>query len=208
MDITYNRYLTMCARVEGPFELRICKVLPRLSLQGQNPRPPASAPTMAPKRDFDGQPKFADWWTVNVLGAHAGAEIRVSGSRTRDSGLASAVDLMSVAGVKLKVVSGAVLPYQSQRQFARDVWDKEGQEGWAAKLGAKFGVSTAQAEQLIAQFEPYAEPGNREGLLGWTAARPGRRAPQQIDGRDPLTVRILEVGAWWRSPQIVKWVKW
>ena len=164
---------------------------------------------MGRKRDCDGQPKFADWWTVNVLGAHAGAEIR--GIRESDTGLRSGITSLtysSVAGVKLKVVSGAVLPYQSQRQFARDVWDKEGQEGWAAKLGAKFGVSTVQAQQLIDQFEPpYAEPGNREGLLGWTAARPGGGAPQRIDGRDPLTVRILEVGAWRRSPQIVDWVK-
>lgn len=161
---------------------------------------------MGRKRDCDGRPKFADWWTVNVLGAHAGAEIR--GIRESDMGLRSdtSVARMSVAGVKLKVVSGAVLPYQSQRQSARDVWDKEAQEGWAAKLGAKFGVSTVRAQQLIDQFEPYAEPGDREGLLGWTAARPGSGAPQRIDGRDPLTVRILEAGAWSRSQQMLNWV--
>lgn len=167
--------------------------------------PKRKAGEMGKKRNATGDAVFADHWTVNALGAHVGASIR--GIRRADTGLRSGITdptYDSVNGVVLLVVEGAMLPLQTVRQFARDVYDKPGQPGWASKVAAKFAISPPQAQQLIDQFEPYAA--SQKGLLGWTAARPFSGAPQQVAGQAPLKVRILAAGAWSHSQQILDWI--
>ena len=169
--------------------------------------PKRKASEMGKKRDAAGDEVFADYWTVNALGAHVGASLR--GVRRADTGLRSGITPKaydSVNGVVLLVAEGAALPLQPARQFARDVYDKPGQPGWAGKVSAKFAVSPPQAQQLIDQFEPYAVQGVGERLLGWTAAKPFSGAPQQVTGQAPLKVKILAAGAWSHSQQILDWI--
>lgn len=210
------------ARVAKLCSIGASKNIPCLAkLTITEPRLPLSRSTsiMAPKRnragnelnpdcprDKSGNELYADWWSVNVLGVQSGGEIR--GIRRSDTGIrTTTTDLTwrSVEGVVLKVVDGAILPYEKDREYARKVWDSPGGAGWANKLASKFGVAPPQAQLLIDQFETYSEPKEREGLLGWQQSCPFKGNPQQVPGQSVVKVRILETGAWSHSEKMLQW---
>ena len=145
--------------------------------------------------------EFADYWTVNVLGAHEGMLLR--GVRKTDSGLHPKLTdeaYASVAGVELEVAQGELLPFGPARERAREVWNRDNNEGWNRKVGSALGLSAAQAAQAIQMLED-RELEQTDLLLGIMGPRPLEgTAAHTTDGVE-LRFRVRSSGAWSFAPE-------
>jgi len=164
---------------------------------------------MPQKRKADEGGEFADWWTANVLGATTGTVLR--GITRLDTGVRTATPITydSVAGVRLEVAQGCVLPHESAQAYAKKLWDKPGKEGWSSKLASKLhNVSPSQAQLLIDQFQHHLMPADKEGMLGNSTSKPNTGEAHCLphEGRRPLRFRILATGAWSHSQQMLDWL--
>ena len=169
---------------------------------------------MAPKRsrvamvDRD----FANFKTADCLGAMQGAVLRGLRSSDRDVGGLTAESYAAVEGVVLEVAQGVLFPLQTARDRAREVWNREDENGWARKLGSSAGISTDVARQQIDQFEAYALDTDQH-LLGFRGKQGYFANPERIpcdrthgsSSSSPLRFRIVDAGKWSVWPQMVEW---